>query len=72
MQRTAITNETTLRLRRSALLVGGSENCLADNRRMWSINCTVTCMSFSSPTRYFHRLPPEVALMGNVDRAQKR
>jgi len=52
-----------------SVFVGGSENCLADNRRMWSINCTVTCMSFSSPTRYFHRLPPEVALMGNVDRA---
>lgn len=51
---------------------GGGENCLADNRRMWSINCIVTCMSFSLSTRYFHRLPPEVALMGNVDRAQKR
>lgn len=55
-----------------SVFVGGSENCLADNRRMWSINYTVTYMSFSSPTRYFHRLPPEVALMGNVDRAQKR
>lgn len=72
----ATTNEAPLRFRRAAPLRrrsrGGGENCLADNRRMWSINCIVTCMSFSLSTRYFHRLPPEVALMGNVDRAQKR
>lgn len=82
-RRVPVLLHTTFRYKRGAIAVsscclrsawsrGGGENCLADNRRMWSINCIVTCMSFSLSTRYFHGLPPEAALMGNVDRAQKR